>query len=60
MFAFMNDNTVQAALRRGFLLSNLRLKSVQTGSEYEYKDVIFNLKDDMIPHRLEEIKAPGK
>lgn len=53
MSAFMNDNTVQAALRKGFLLSNLRLKSVQTGSEYEY--IVFNLKDVMVPHRLEEI-----
>jgi hypothetical protein len=50
---FMNDNTVQAALRKGFLLSNLRLKSIQTGSEYEY--IVFNIKDVMMPHRIEEI-----
>lgn len=54
---FMSDNTVDAGIKKGFLISTFRLRS-SSGSEFEY--AIYNSKDVLIPKKLEEIYQKEK
>ena len=53
---FLSDHSVHAGLRRGFVLSTFRTQRglSLSGSEYEY--VVFNARDVLVPHRIEEIR----
>lgn len=47
---FMNDFTVITGIKKGFSLSSIRIKA-ESGKDYDY--VIFNLKEVLVPQKLE-------